>query len=443
MLAGAQIQRVDVPPALPRPGFSLFLIDRPTCPNYSPPVTTKTPETLCRGLPALAEYLTYVRSLAPGEPADYTRAEGIFLDGLRRRGFSADVPFDWMHPATATAASSAMLGGRLAGGVGKRGLAEARGKARGVVVVGGGGGNAGAAVSAKRPRVDSVSSLGTSASGEEGKGNGDAAGCSWGVARKNVGAAAAAAAVFDLYADIPPPKDEAAGSEIRDKGRGADTAGATTAGGSGAASVNATVLRASRESDVGARAVSSRIDEASVSPLGTITTTTTTKDSSSCARAALKGADGGGDDSGGGAAAAVDVSAALCKLRPHLRGGGGGAGRKKFPKACALLTDLLSAKLCAENEEVFFEVISEAVSRSGTTSGADIVANAPGENCGNGKKGMLSEEGNAGEAVRHLVKAACDRSEAFVLQRRLSIEAWAREAITFGSALQKRDSEGL
>ncbi|CAM9668966.1 unnamed protein product, partial [Laminaria digitata] len=64
---------------------------------------SKTAESLCRGLPALAEYLSYVRSLRPGEDADYSRAERVFTDGLRRRGFPADAPFDWMmashHPS--------------------------------------------------------------------------------------------------------------------------------------------------------------------------------------------------------------------------------------------------------------------------------------------------------------------------------------------------------
>ncbi|CAN0247223.1 unnamed protein product, partial [Hapterophycus canaliculatus] len=141
----------------------------------------ETAETLCRGLPALAEYLTYVRGLGPGEPADYSRAELIFSDGLRRRGFPADVPFDWMkqkkqahhhphhhhHNHTAAAKAAAAVTANSGAAAAARSLAVAPGRSPL-----GGAGSAGMAgrrildpaaregSAVKRPRVGSDSSPG-------------------------------------------------------------------------------------------------------------------------------------------------------------------------------------------------------------------------------------------------------------------------------------------
>ena len=130
----------------------------------------------------------------------------------------------------------------------------------------------------------------------------------------------------------------------------------------------------------------------------------------------------------------MDVSVALSKLRPHLRKGSRG-GSKKFPRACALLADLLSAKLGPENEEVFFDALLDAVA-SGSGAGAGAGAGESASSSGNSGSGADGERivalrrvgGVVGEAVGRLVAAAASRSSVFSGRRREVVEGWAREA---------------
>ncbi|CAN0224262.1 unnamed protein product [Hapterophycus canaliculatus] len=139
---------------------------------------------------------------------------------------------------------------------------------------------------------------------------------------------------------------------------------------------------------------------------------------------------------GAGGGAVVDVSNALGKLRPHLKGGR--AGSKKFPKACGLLTDLLCAKLGPENEEVFFDVVCHAVACGGvsggggaascsTTADGSSKSAVPGSS-GSPESALLRADSVVGEAVRRLVAAAASRSAFFSGRRRERVEAWAKQA---------------
>ena len=141
----------------------------------------------------------------------------------------------------------------------------------------------------------------------------------------------------------------------------------------------------------------------------------------------------------------MDVSVALGKLRPHLLSGGGsggGGGSKKFPRACGLLADLLSAKLGDENEEVFFDAVFGAVERagqagggsrsgSGSGGGGDSGSSGNGDGVADRPRTLLRADGAAGEAVRRLVKAACSRSAVFSHRRRETVEAWGKEMAAF------------
>lgn len=146
---------------------------------------------------------------------------------------------------------------------------------------------------------------------------------------------------------------------------------------------------------------------------------------------------GGGDDTIAAAApVVVDVSVALSKLRPHLRskgaaGGGTTGGSKKFPRACRLLADLLSAKLSPENEKMLFDVVSGTV--ASVTNSSD----------GSGK-GLWKVEGVVGDAVRRLVQAACSRSLLFAAgRRRETVEAWGKYVTKeYDVAGQQQQQEG-
>lgn len=370
----------------------------------------QTAETLCRGLPALAEYLTYVRGLAPGEPADYARAELIFTDGLRRRGFPADVPFDWMkqkkqahhhhhHPVAAKSAATANNGATAA----VKPLAVAPGR----LPVG--GGTAGrrmldtAALGSsprKRPRAGSDASPGGLAVPPAGFGSGRGPGN--------------AAAVFDLYADIPPPEEGSPAVSVSGGGRrGTGTAGESKEG------FVATIEppAATAMGDLGIKGTPSRLNGAALGQ--------------KMAAGGIAGTVSENAAVNGRGATAVDVSVALGKLRPHLKGGR--AGSKKFPKACGLLTDLLCAKLGPENEEVFFDVICDAVACGGGGGGGDASCSSAAD--GSSKAGRSGPEelvlplagGVLGDAVRRLVAAAGSRSAIFSGPRREVVEAWAKQ----------------
>lgn len=406
--------------------YPAFVIPcRPTA--AAPQRLRQTAETLCRGLPALAEYLSYVKSLRPGEPADYSRAERMFTDGLRRRGFPPDVPFDWMHGHHPV--KPAGVAGAAAG---RRGL-EARGKARALVVGGAGGGSGSgsgggdngvaAMAGTKRPRADSESLSEASAASTV---KVAAVGLRPGIGSPGGhrgGLVNAAVALFDLYADIPPPDL----ASVSKRERGTDEGTAQTAPPPGAV-VSETVPVVTTEpmagSDGGPRRPSSpgavsRAGGATLAAADTRNAETKLPIGSAQSSSAVTtsghgdGRLGGGGNSGGGGG--VDVSVAIGKLRPHVQGGG--KGSKKFPRACALLADLLSAKLSADNEEIFFGVVSDAVSRSFGTSSGDSGAV------------VLQADGAVGEAVRRLTSAACARSSLFLGRRREAVEAWERAVV--------------
>lgn len=379
-------------------------------------VRPQTAETLCRGLPALAEYLTYVRGLEPGEPADYSRAVLIFTDGLRRRGFSADVPFDWMkqnqahhhhhhHPAKVTTAVT--NGTVLGGAAGKRTLdasATSSKHQRGSAAGGDVGSTAGVTASGakKRPRSGSGSLL-----------SGSAAGVGRGLMP--------AAAMFDLYADVPPPEEKPPASvETRHEGV-ADISGAedvqlsypNASSGKGSA---ATLLAASTQDREDP--VSAPVDMKNATVRPELAPKMSAGQTAGGGPATEVGAVGTSPAGRGAKGAAVDVSLALGKLRPHLQGSR--TGSKKFPRACGLLTDLLCAKLGQENEEIFFGVISDTVAyRGGCGENRDAAA---GEHLA-----LLRGNGVVGEAIRRLVAAASSRSSCFSGQRREAVESWAEE----------------
>ncbi|CAN0245129.1 unnamed protein product [Pylaiella littoralis] len=437
--------------------------------------TEETAEALCRGLPALAEYLKYVRGLRPGEPADYSRAELIFTDGLRRRGFSTSVPFDWMkqkqahhhhhhhHPAKGTtpatgaaaaapaAASRRTLAAAPRGKIIQRGLAVAgggvAGSCNGSSTAGAGAGVSAASGSKKRARSGSDSLFGAAAgksapeSAAERVANENAERGFGGRGRGFVPIAAttAAAAMFDLYADIPPPEAGTPAASAASVKKLADDGTRSGEGGSGGGGVGSVgkllppspaVAPPTETLPVGGGNTAAAAADA----------VATEGESSGIAAAAARGGKG---------SAAVDVSVALGKLRPHLRGGR--TGSKKFPRACALLTNLLCAKLAPDNEEVFFDVVFNAVAcvgggggggsgdgdgeGNGLSSGdaANCDTAAPSSTGGAEAKGVGGRialrriDGVVGQAVRHLVVAAGSRSAFFSGRRREIVESWARE----------------
>ena len=471
-------------------------------PTRPAPPPIQTAETLCRGLPALAEYLTYVRGLGPGEPADYVRAELIFTEGLRRRGFSAAVPFDWMikqqqqaphhhhsNPlkstaAAAAAAAAAGVAGSPHGVIVHRRLGVAG--ASGGSPTGSGGGGSFAGASKKRPRAGSEDGSATAVF-TNGRSGGDGGGGGGG-GRGFMPAAAAAAGLFDLYADIPPPPDEETktGAVSNKSGEGTpggkgqeDEAGkkrsptdasTATAEGSAALSLPAAKRLAATPGDRGIRgqAGAGGSAEAAARAVAGAAGAATTRNGNKAAWTGTGNAAvavESNEKGGTAAAAAVDVVAALAKLRPHLSGAkaaarAGGPRGKKFPRACALLTDLLYAKLGPENEEAFFGVVLDAVTSScggggggggaGSSSGSGageavtgarkgstpggvgggdaVVAEAGGGRQGETLRTLRRVGGVEGEALRRLVAAAGSRSSIFSGRRREMVEAWAKEA---------------
>lgn len=484
----------------------------------------KTPETLCKGLPALAEYLSYVRSLGPGEPADYSRAEAIFSEGLRRRGFPANVPFDWMnghlHPGST---GLAVTSNRSAMGSASRGGGSSLdSRAGGKRVTAAGGSDPNHSTASKRPRVgqDGLQAAGASpvvgVGSLGGGGSGAAGGISPGETRgsfigvrggggRMCGAAAVrgAAAIFDLYADVPPPESKPPtsakpGPEVErgppeaeavngDSGKGdpwCDSVDGRESRCSGGAPFSEPA-RGEIVDGKSADAPDTANQDAGEGASGSIPVVHDGKAGSGGgeARTALEASEvggaattsttprgpriGGETQTSSGSPGHVDVSLALAKLRPHLvRGagaGGVGAGNgsgvsKKLPKACALFTDLLSAKMDASNEEMFFDVIAHVVEGcrgSGRAKGdggakpgmpvADTKS-VPIENgtergakeCGGAGFGSagLRAEGEAGAAVRRLVVAACAMSSVFAGSRREKVQVWADEARKVGLSQQ-------
>ena len=454
-----------------------------------------------------------MRNLRLGETADYSRAERIFTDGLRRRGFPADAPFDWMaghHPVKAAVAVGA--GGTGAGGVGGRVLVGTAGAAGAAAGVGGGrrgvdvrgvsrgldigetGSAASAAavpMSAKRPRLGSDSLLsGVPAVSGTGGARGEGFGSGGGGHRGGL----KGRAVFDLYADVPPP-DIPGGGSRGDSGRGAasERGGGVVSGvvvegkatkevASNGDSAPATKLVAGATGGNGVRgsALTGTDDLAGESSGGACTATVHPQlrvvagalhagspgvvPSGSPGAATAAAVRAGSPKGSKGGAAVVDVSVALGKLRPHLVGGGGGSGgggggSKKFPRACALLADLLSAKLGPDNEEVFFVAVVGAVEHGGragdggggsgngsgsggSDGGSGVSTNSPRDGTAVESRTLLRADGAAGEAVRRLVKAACARSAVFSERRRETVEAWGKEVAAF-SASQGARSGGL
>lgn len=410
-------------------------------PPLSPPlvITVQTVETLCRGLPALAEYLSYIRSLQPGEAADYSHAERIFTDGLRRRGFPPDAPFDWMqgnlyqHPSMAAALGT---------------VSAVHGRIRGISVTCAGGSTilplttaaASAATTAKRPRVMVADSSAMAAptavtAGGIGNGSGNVGGV--GSPRGGRQSSTEVIGLFDLYADVPPPDEGIV-----------NTSGCSAASGGAGRSENVPASSGTppaRQGDSVAPALEStptvRGTSKAESLAGNEAPTSAGKSSpddpsTSVATSASRLGDRQGSNSG---AAAIDVSVALGKIRPHIRGRG--SGSKKFPRACALLTDLLSAKLSPENEELFFHVLSDAVSSCKSAGGDHRACGSTlvGSGAANGRDnrgdtlGLKVEVGAgvAGDAVRRLVAAACARSGLFNGWRRDAVEKWGKEIVMF------------
>ena len=400
-------------------------------------IVVQTVETLCRGIPALAEYLSYVRGLRPGQAADYAHAERIFTDGLRRRGFPPDAPFDWMHSSFQHPAKAAALATGPA----------ARSKIQGLGMAGAGSpalSASTAAVKAKRPRVVADSSAmaapGVAATGVRLVGN--EVGIAGGGPRSGRSPFSAAVAPLDLYADVPPPDPSyvRTSNAVTGDGTGGTTKTVATASGKNAPPVE--VVPTAREAD-GVVAPDATPAVVGTSEAKTVAGKPVPAEASYASRAhrptseapAARAGDGSRGVSGG--AAGVDVSAALGKIQPHLRGGGG-SGRKKFPRACALLTELLCAKLSSENEELFFHALSDAVSscRSACNGGRVARGNTPAASgagdggCGRGE--ALGRKAEAGEgivvdAVRRLVVAACARSSTFHGLRRDAVETWGEE----------------
>ncbi|CAN0492140.1 unnamed protein product [Ectocarpus sp. 12 AP-2014] len=232
-----------------------------------------------------------------------------------------------------------------------------------------------------------------------------------------------AAAMFDLYADVPPPEEKPPASvETRHEGKEvADVSGAediklsypnSSLDKGGAA----TLLAASTE-DRG-DPVSAPVDMKKVTVRPELALKTSAEQMAGGDPATEVGAVGTSPAGRGAKGAAVDVSLALGKLRPHLQGSR--TGSKKFPRACGLLTDLLCAKLGQENEEIFFGVISDTVAyRGGCGGNCDVSA---GEHLA-----LLRANGVVGEAIRRLVTAASSRSSCFSGQRREAVESWAEE----------------
>ncbi|CAM9195186.1 unnamed protein product [Sphacelaria rigidula] len=496
--------------------------------------TEETPETLCKGLSALAEYLSYVRSLPQGEPADYGRAERIFTDGLRRRGFPPDAPFDWMnahHPsavaalaaaaaAAAAASTAASSVGANGGGCGSDGDGGLHGISAGVI-----GGGVERSV-AKRPRLAVPGRGGIFDGGGKDNGSAIVREGSEGIARGGSGVGigsvgvvgrgfvglgggrrfAAASAVMDLYADVPPPDEAAAATAANDivggdssrwrrssslggEADGAAPSGDNAAGESGGGvslpspeSGNTGSKVAGRGGSQGIQDVSGRREVVtgdgkisrrsgkvfnnsdSVEPGAGVVNGSTT----GVSQRGRLGSDGGEGNND------IDVRAALAKLRPHLRMRGAGGNKagtsstnKKLPRACALLGNLMSAKLTAENEGLFFEVLCDAVSGSdrppspgkSLSSAAAAAAAAAAtvsarhgdksagrsprpasddsdvrERCDRRERAGLKADGAAGEAVRRLVAAACSKSAVFSGRRREEVEAWGRDCVELEAA---------
>lgn len=420
--------------------FVPFLPPPPPLPRPLPvPCPSKTPETLCKGLPALAEYLCYMQSLPPDKPVDYDRAEGIFHEGMRRRGFAPNAPFDWMnahlHLGAAGAAAAAAAGNRGALGGGPRGNAmppEVRARTIAVGAAVGGDGDVACPAATKRPklgdpappaaagvvRAPDTSLRGQAGLGESGTGGAEGVRVSAsgsGSRACSAGTARAGPAALDLYADVPPPGKEsllATSAKARDA-----LAGSSVLPSSGRASGKPVAVE--RGTDV-------KIPGGSAGDAGAEPTLEGASARGTAVRDARRGeTPGGGNRSGSGGgsgsgAAHVDVSLALAKLRPHLARGsvtastGSGGVSKKFPRACSLLADLLSAKMDADNEEMFFDVLCEAVRVD--------------DGGGGGGGAGLRAEGPAGASVRRLLVAACASSGLFSPARQERVEAWGREA---------------
>ncbi|CBJ34232.1 expressed unknown protein [Ectocarpus siliculosus] len=227
-----------------------------------------------------------------------------------------------------------------------------------------------------------------------------------------------AAAMFDLYADVPPPEEKPPASvETRHEGKGvAEDVKLSYPNASSGKGSAATLLAASTEDrgDPGSAPVDMK--KATVRP--ELAPKTSAGQTAGGGPATEVGAVGTSPAGRGAKGAAVDVSLALGKLRPHLQGSR--TGSKKFPRACGLLTDLLCAKLGQENEEIFFGVISDTVAyRGGCANNRDTAA---GEHLS-----LLRANGVVGEAIRRLVAAASSRSSCFSGQRREAVESWEKE----------------
>lgn len=416
--------------------ISFWLLLSPPSP---PPlvVTVQTVETLCRGLPVLAEYLSYIRSLRPGEAADYSHAERIFTEGLRRRGFPPDAPFDWMqgnlyqHPAKAAALGTG---------------SAVHGRIRGISVTSTGSSTVlsstavapSAAATAKRRRVVSAPTAVTTGGIGNSSGNIGYTGSPRGGRQSS----AEVIGLFDLYADVPPPYEGVIDTSDCSAASGGAGQSKIYHGSASDENASASGTPPAREGDIVASALKSTSKQAKVESIaGNEAPTSAGKPSpdDSSTLVAMSASRLGDRQGANGSTVAIDVSLALGKIRPHIRGRG--SGSKKFPRACALLTDLLSAKLSLENEEIFFHVLSDAVSSCKSTSGDHKACESTpvGSGAVNGRddRGEMSGVkvefgvGVAGNAVRRLVAAACARSGLFTGWRRDAVERWGKEMMKF------------
>lgn len=394
------------------------------------PALSQIPETLCKGLPALVEYLAYVRGLPPGDPVDYACAERIFTDGLRRRGFPPNAPFDWMnahHPAPVTALAAVTSSGNVSKGPPPGGTGLRATKLDSV-------GEGLEPLAAKQPRTVlgiGTADLPTAASGANAGGKmavarGDGANCF-----VRAPSAPTVAAVFDLYADVPPP-DELASSAKRARKNSFGAESTPKAGG--------TTVVDTRAAFYERRDVVSTERTAKVLPLQREATPTVDKGVKSIIEPTTTNE--GSASTTGARAGAVDVSVAIAKLRPHLiRGkktgsGGEGGSSKKFLRACALLENLLAAKLTTDNEEIFFNIVSDTVAGATLSSSPPmetnptiVISSGTGGGVGVSSPGGFVADGAAGKAVGRLVAAACTKSSVFSAHRREKVDMWGKEVL--------------
>ncbi|CAM9581377.1 unnamed protein product [Choristocarpus tenellus] len=265
---------------------------------------------------------------------------------------------------------------------------------------------------------------------------------------------AASAAVGGLYADVPPPEARVTfklpGDE--EKKDSDETSGNEVGEGGGRGVMNGDVESVST--------VTSAL-RSSIGAVGKVGSSPVQHQGEKSKRVVALGCGqvSGGEDKAsvvGGKASdtggqAVDAIAALSKLRPHLKTDG-----KKLARACALLTDLLAAKLDASNEEAFHSAMALAIRGDEAVSSGCAAHNAVGRSpvggagAGGGREASLESvprrlaiAGPVGSVVRRLVATALERVTLFQGQRRQDVELWGSCGETESQTLAavQRDSQ--